>query len=568
MKKLLLLIFIAAAWSQTSVAQNFGIVLFEDFDVATAPVDWTQTTNQTFPPGISSTTPSGGWAYGAAPYSSMNWNVPASLDASPFALSNDDVTDQNRLDDILISPILNLANFDSAIFLYDVFYDSLFQVSQGYFLISYDAGAIWLNVPLTATTFVDGWVEDGIILPRTITVGVDQYTFNDQMMIGFVHTDRGGWGSGIAIDNVIVAGYNTPCDDVITIASCASPQTVTLGGAGVLDFFFTGPCGFDVGGQEQLYSFTPSVTGVHTLDVTAATGDSWLDYMFKPASSGCDTLGWTCLADNDTLGSFGMNLTSGIEYLILVDNEFIDTETQTFSIACPCSYTSGGNTAESETCGTDLNGGCLNDPAPATYETITCGSSISGTLWADAGTRDLDWFELVITENTDIVVDFSGAIPLVVAISADCASIATQLAAETSDACGSGSLTYAVTPGTYVMAIFPQTFDQYPCGSGSNDYDVTITYCEPITVGIEENEIGQVNIYPNPSNGSFTVEIADVKAFAQFVVMDVAGREVYSQTVLGSGTLREVLNLNVNAGSYLLQVNSDSGTQVSRIVVK
>jgi len=110
--------------------------------------------------------------------------------------------------------------------------------------------------------------------------------------------------------------------------------------------------------------------------------------------------------------------------------------------------------------------------------------------------------------------------------------------------------------------------------SNPEDFGFSVTYVIRMIlsntppVGVGEVASSSVSVYPNPSNGTFTVEIADVKEFAQFVVMDVAGREVYSQTVLGSGTLREVLNLNVNAGSYLLQINSDSGTQVSRIVVE
>lgn len=463
-------------------AQNFGILLFEDFDDSSMPAGWTQTTNQTFPTGISSTIPSDGWAFGEGPYSSSFWDVPASVDGTPFAISNDDPTDQNRLEDLLLSPIMEMTHFDSAIFLYDVFYDSLYQVSEGYFLISYDTGVSWLNLPLTATTLNDGWVEDGFILPNTITVGGNQYTFNDQMRIGFLHTDNGGWGTGVAIDNVIVAGYNNPCDDIVTIPQCNTPQTVTLGGQGIVDFNFTGPCLYDLPGAEQLYSFTPSVTGVHNIVVSSATGTSFLDYLYKPASMGCDSVGWNCVSDVTAAGTYGgLPLVAGTEYYILVDNEFSDSETQTFFIECPCSYTSGGNTPESEPCGDDFNGGCLNNGSP-TYESIACGASISGTVWADAGTRDTDWFELVVTENTTIEVDFGGAPPMVASLFDDCANIGTPLVTETTLACGSGTLTYAVTPGTYLLALFPQTFFGYPCGSGGNDYDVTVTYCEPPAV--------------------------------------------------------------------------------------
>lgn len=477
MKKIFTLLFLVTFVCQATLAQNFAILLNEDFDAATTPTGWTQTTDQTFPSGISSTTPSGGWAFGQGVYSSIYWDVPASLDNTPFAISNDDPTDQNRLLDRLVSPLLDLTPFDSAVFLYDVFYDSLYQVSEGFFEISYDAGATWIYLPLEATTYANGWVEDGVKFPSTITVGGNQYSFNDQMKISFVHTDHGGWGTGVAIDNVIVAGYNTPCDDIVDIASCNAAQTVTLSGPGVLDWQFADPCQYTTYGQEQLYSFTPTTTGIHYLNVTAATGASWLDYMYKPASAGCDTLGWTCMGDAGATGSYPMNLTAGVEYLILVDNEFYDSETQTFEIQCPCSYTSGGNTAESETCGSNSNGGC--NANPEAYESIACGGSVSGTLWADGGSRDTDWYELVVTEQTTISVDFSSGQPINVLLVDDCTN-QNVLANSSSMACGSGTLSYSAAPGTYLLVIAPTSYESIPCGSGSaNNYDITAVFCNP-----------------------------------------------------------------------------------------
>lgn len=458
-----------------AMAQNFGIVLVENFDATTTPVGWTQSVSPTPPAGASSTTLSDGWAFGEGPYTSTFWTVPASIDGSPFAISNDDAADQDKSEDLLMSPVMNLAGYDSAIFLYDVFYDGQYA-AEAYFMISYDAGANWLNLPLNDSAV---WAEDGALLPATINVGGTLYTFNDQMMIGFLHSDAGAWGSGFAVDNVIVAGYNNPCDDVVTIQACDAPQTVTLGGVGTIDWEFTTGCGYTTFGQEQLYSFTPSVSGVHTLDVTAATGNSWIDYMWKPASAGCDTIGWTCLGDANGVESYGMNLTAGVEYYILADNEFIDSETQTFEISCPCTYTSLGGTPESEACGDDLNGGCNNDPSPATYESILCGETISGTLWADGGNRDTDWYELVVTEATTIEVDYSGGMPINAILIDNCTDF-TLLDEATSLACGGGTLSYAATPGTYLLAIVPTAFEAYPCGTGTeNDYDVTVTYCNP-----------------------------------------------------------------------------------------
>lgn len=469
------LLVVLIGFSVGAFAQNFGIILYEDFDAATTPTGWTQTTDQTFPTGISSTTPSGGWAFGEGPYTSTFWDVPASLDASPFAISNDDPTDQNRLEDFLMSPTMDLTPFDSAIFLWDVFYDSLYQVTEGYFAISYDAGANWLYLPLEATTLNDGWVEDGILLPSTITVGPNQYTFTDQMMIGFIHTDNGGWGTGVAIDNVIVAGYNTPCDDIVTISGCNVPQTVDFNGVGVLDWEFTTGCGFTTFGQEQLYSFTPTTTGVHTIEVSSSSETNFFDYMYKPASAGCDTLGWTCVSDVIEAGSYGgMNLTAGTEYYILVDAEFIDAQTQTFSVQCPCTYTSLNGTAEGETCGNTDNDGCGLLPGTPTYGSISCGETVSGTTFATGGTRDLDYFEFTVGSDMDIEFDFGGGLPLNAIIIDNCNSF-NILANANTGACETGTLSYSVTAGTYYLLIVPTGFEGYVCGAPEAIYDVEMS---------------------------------------------------------------------------------------------
>lgn len=467
---LLLTALLTTVWSTDVVAQNIGLILAEDFDDGVLPTDWTR----------SQTAGSDGWTFGVTNVVADNvntyWNVPASPDGSQFAISNDDLCNCTADDDQLHSPVMDWTGYDSVYVWFDYFYDQAFALSDAYFTLSYDGGTTWLYLPLTANAT---WVDDQLVITDSeIVINNVTYTFTDQMKIGFLHYDGDGWASGFAVDDLLIAGWDDPCEEIVNIPSCDAPQTLTLEGFGVVDWEFITGCGFTTFGDEQLYTFTPAVTGVHTLDVTSATGVSWLDYMYKPSALGCDTLNWICLGDANAPESYGMSLTAGVEYLILVDNEFIDSETQTFEISCPCTYTSLGGDPESEACGADLNGGCNNAPNPETWEPIACGQSISGTLWADGGNRDTDWFEIVVTENTDIVVDYSGAMPINAILVDDCA-FTTVFAEATSTACGAGNITYAATPGTYILVLAPTAFEAYPCGSGSNDYDITVTYCEP-----------------------------------------------------------------------------------------
>ncbi|MBK8564036.1 MAG: hypothetical protein IPN76_12025 [Saprospiraceae bacterium] len=149
-------------------------------------------------------------------------------------------------------------------------------------------------------------------------------------------------------------GAPDPCLSISPIA-CATPTTVTLSGTGLWN---PGSCGFSTPGTEKLYSFTPTTTGVHDLQVTSTNSGGFIDYFIKDASGGCSSTGWTCIDDifSPTTISMG-TLTAGTTYYILLDPETISSVTHTFQINCP-----------------------VADPCAAPIETIACASSTTATL--------------------------------------------------------------------------------------------------------------------------------------------------------------------------------------------
>ena len=95
-------------------------------------------------------------------------------------------------------------------------------------------------------------------------------------------------------------------------------------------------CLFSTPGQEKIYSFTPTITGVHNLQVTSASGTGYIDYQFKAASGGCSAGGWTCIDDVNFTGTFTIGtLTAGVQYYILLEAESTASSTQTFIIIGP-----------------------------------------------------------------------------------------------------------------------------------------------------------------------------------------------------------------------------------------
>ncbi|MEO6254207.1 MAG: hypothetical protein ABIO79_12915, partial [Ferruginibacter sp.] len=141
----------------------------------------------------------------------------------------------------------------------------------------------------------------------------------------------GGCSLFTTTGSITVNNCSNPCASITTIA-CAAPATAILTGAGI---WSPGNCGFTTPGNEKVYSFTPTVTGVHSLQVTSASG-GFVDYFFKVASGGCTATGWTCIQDinSPTTASMG-TLTAGVEYYILLDAEVLTSVTHTFQVNCP-----------------------------------------------------------------------------------------------------------------------------------------------------------------------------------------------------------------------------------------
>jgi hypothetical protein len=86
--------------------------------------------------------------------------------------------------------------------------------------------------------------------------------------------------------------------------------------------------------------------------------------------------------------------------------------------------------------------------------------------------------------------------------------------------------------------------------------------------GIQEygNEL-QVQISPNPSNGIFMIKMEDVRgqmANGKIEIYNTMGEKVYSSTMS-----KEQLTINlgeVNSGIYFLNVKTDGGTTVKKII--
>lgn len=85
--------------------------------------------------------------------------------------------------------------------------------------------------------------------------------------------------------------------------------------------------------MEKIYRFTAPTTGTYSIQVTSASGGSYVDYLWQ---SVCNPTGWNCIKDVYSTGEYGsMYWNAGNIYYILLDDEDESSSSHSFYINCP-----------------------------------------------------------------------------------------------------------------------------------------------------------------------------------------------------------------------------------------
>jgi outer membrane protein assembly factor BamB len=90
--------------------------------------------------------------------------------------------------------------------------------------------------------------------------------------------------------------------------------------------------------------------------------------------------------------------------------------------------------------------------------------------------------------------------------------------------------------------------------------------CE-FLVGLDENQMIELAIYPNPSAGKFTIE-APLVSGQVIALYNLNGQQVFKEDILNS-VLNQTLEINLAPGMYVLKLMSQEGTKLAsrRLVV-
>ena len=237
-----------------------------------------------------------------------------------------------------------------------------------------------------------------------LSSGSESYTFTTTLGTNY-YVYIAYWTTGtttgtFTISRTCTTAFN-PCTTIPNIAACGTTTNVTLAaGSGA---YSTSSCGWSTPGTEQLYTFTPTITGNYSIQ--QATSFAFIDYQFKPAASGCNSTGWTCIDDISGAGtSPTFSMTGGTQYYILLDPESSAGGSVSFVLNCPVAG--------------PANDDCTGAISLTINATSSCATSTSGTtigasqsLSSCAGTADDDvWFSFVATGTSHTVTVTPGSL--------------------------------------------------------------------------------------------------------------------------------------------------------------
>lgn len=118
---------------------------------------------------------------------------------------------------------------------------------------------------------------------------------------------------------------------------------------------------------------------------------------------------------------------------------------------------------------------------------------------------------------------------------------------------GANSRSYTATSnGNYAVVVTNSN-----CSDTSTCYTVT-------GVGVSDNRVKEISLYPNPTHGNFTIDLGNQVSTAKVEVIDLIGQIIFSQTFTNS----KILNLSIDApnGIYLVSISAGEFKKIVKVI--
>ncbi|MEI8006795.1 MAG: T9SS type A sorting domain-containing protein [Bacteroidota bacterium] len=118
------------------------------------------------------------------------------------------------------------------------------------------------------------------------------------------------------------------------------------------------------------------------------------------------------------------------------------------------------------------------------------------------------------------------------------------------------------------VSLILTTHSMSPCHGNTND-TLHITF-DPCTGIVDLNKALNISVQPNPSNGIFDLNIANLgNQSADVVVTDIQGHQVFHKVYTPAGTMKQHIDLSFLAkGSYIMKVTTETRNQIEKIIIE
>jgi hypothetical protein len=126
---------------------------------------------------------------------------------------------------------------------------------------------------------------------------------------------------------------------------------------------------------------------------------------------------------------------------------------------------------------------------------------------------------------------------------------------------------FGVDTGIAVLHAHFRTLDAYLLVHVYNAENQVLTHVKPSPKQDNKKYINQLNVYPNPNNGTFTLYYNLSSPNAELKINDVLGRTVYKQNIIGKEGKQTIDASILSNGIYFYQIRNDKETFQGKFVV-
>jgi len=395
--------------------------------------------------------------------------------------------------------------------------------------VSTDCGATFTNVYFkwgNTLSTVPGDFTTSAFVPtpsewRTETIDLSPYIGNPNVLFSF--QNRGNYGQHIYIDNINLTG-------VIATAGPnfgAAPATVCTGQTVTITDASTGVTSWNWDFGPGATPATATGVGPHTVSYTTS-GTKTITLTVNGGGTISHDVVVNATPATPTVSADGpITFCSGDDVVLTSSSATGNTwstgePTQSITVSDPAIYTVTVN-----------NAGCLSDVSNQMVVTVNANPTVA---FAAIGDVCLDDPAITLSEGTPAGGTYTGT------------GVSGGQFNPTSAGLGTSTLTYSYTDGN-------------GC-TGTASIDVQVDDC----AGIKENEANFVSIYPNPSNGLFTVDAGKLP-IENIIIYDSKGRVVKEIEVSKNTTMKINISDMAN-GAYTVKVITADAWQNVPIVLE